>query len=599
MSKTDSIASDIACLATALLFAAGLIVLSLKLWDVQVTGSAGYSYESSRQSERRVQTSGERGCIFDRNGVLLAGNRTAFSIVCDAARYQRRTWDGTVDAVWCAVSEVYMAIGREPSIDKESVRRHIKRSPSMPISVWRDIDYGTLAKFSEREEEFPGFSCCETEERVYPNGSLAAHLLGYVGRDRGEAEAGDEKFNFFMPEMRGRAGLEVYYDSFLRGVGGERKILVDARGFAIREWTVVESRKGPDLELTIDARLQAVVERELSGHKGACAVIDPRNGEVLAMASAPGFNPNDFVPILRPALYARYAKDPSEPLLNRASGGAYAPGSTFKPITALAGLSSGFSPSETHDCDGVFELGLMRLHCSSRWGHGPVDMRHALMKSCNPYFCSLAMSVGTNAVMSAARAFGLGSKTGLDLGVDMAGVVPDAGWKSSMYHERWYQGDLAQMSIGQGMLLVSPLQMARVAGALGTGMLATPRLKKGLSPELRRVPFSNAQLAVVREGMRMVVAGDGSSRGTGWRAGEGVAAEVCGKTGTAEIGRGATRRKNTWFIAYAPAVNPTVAVAMVIENGESGGGTTAPKVGTVLKAVFGESGRTGPNADGG
>ena len=597
--QESDIVSGAVCWATAALFLLGFTVLAVKLKEVQVTDSAAYGYANARQSVRRVQTCGARGRILDRNGEVLAENRPSLSIVCYPESFQKKTWDETIDGIVGSAALVGAAIGRAPDCSEAAIRRHVRESLALPLVAFRDVGERELAVFSERESEFPGFQVCETDERIYPKGALAAHLLGYVGRDRGEAIAGDEKFNFFMPEMRGRAGLEVYYDSFLRGVGGERKILVDARGFAIREWTVVESRKGPDLELTIDARLQAVVERELSGHKGACAVIDPRNGEVLAMASAPGFNPNDFVPILRPALYARYAKDPSEPLLNRASGGAYAPGSTFKPITALAGLSSGFSPSETHDCDGVFELGLMRLHCSSRWGHGPVDMRHALMKSCNPYFCSLAMSVGTNAVMSAARAFGLGSKTGLDLGVDMAGVVPDAGWKSSMYHERWYQGDLAQMSIGQGMLLVSPLQMARVAGALGTGMLATPRLKKGLSPELRRVPFSNAQLAVVREGMRMVVAGDGSSRGTGWRAGEGVAAEVCGKTGTAEIGRGATRRKNTWFIAYAPAVNPTVAVAMVIENGESGGGTTAPKVGTVLKAVFGESGRTGPNADGG
>ena len=295
MSRTDSIASDIACLATAILFVAGLAVLALNLWDVQVEDSAGYSYESSRQSERRVQTVGGRGRIFDRNGSLLAGNRSAFSIVCNAACHQRRTWEGTVDALWGAISEVSKAIGREPSVDKAALRRHIRFSPSMPIAVWRDIDYGTLAKFSEREGDFPGFSCLETEERTYPNGSLAAHLLGYVGRDRGEAEAGDEKFNFFMPEMRGRAGVEIYYDSFLRGVSGEKRLLVDARGFAISEWTVSEAKRGPDLTLALDIRIQKVVERELAGQKGACVVIDPRNGDVLALASAPSFNPNSFV----------------------------------------------------------------------------------------------------------------------------------------------------------------------------------------------------------------------------------------------------------------------------------------------------------------
>ena len=588
MSRTDSIASDIACLATAILFAAGLVVLAINLWDVQVEDSAGYSYESSRQSERRVQTVGDRGRIFDRNGNLLAGNRSAFSIVCNAACHQRRTWEGTVDALWGAISEVSVAIGREPSVDKAAVRRHIRFSPSMPIAVWRDIDYGTLAKFSEREGDFPGFSCLETEERTYPNGSLAAHLLGYVGRDRGEAEAGDEKFNFFMPEMRGRAGVEIYYDSFLRGVSGEKRLLVDARGFAISEWTVSEAKRGPDLTLALDVRIQKVVERELAGQKGACVVIDPRNGDVLALASAPAFNPNSFVPILRQELYDRYAKDPSKPLLNRASGGAYAPGSTFKPVTALAGLSLGIPDDAIYVCEGAYSIGGMKIRCSSMWGHGPMDMRHAIMKSCNPYFCNMGTDVGTNALFRAAHAFGLGAKTGIDLGVDMAGVVPDAEWKMRTYREPWYPGDLAQMAIGQGMLLVSPLQMARVAGAIGTGRLVTPRLKAGMPVESVPLPFSESQLRVVREGMRLVVTGDDLGHGTGWRAGEGVPVAVCGKTGTAEIGMGETRRKNAWFIAYAPEENPVVALAIVVENAEGGGLTAAPRAAEVLKAVFGE-----------
>ena len=216
-------------------------------------------------------------------------------------------------------------------------------------------------------------------------------------------------------------------------------------------------------------------------------------------------------------------------------------------------------------------------------------MRHALMKSCNPYFCNLGIDIGTNALVRTAHSFGLGAKTGIDFGVDMTGVVPDAAWKMRMYHERWYVADLVQMSIGQGMLLVSPLQMARVAGALGTGALVTPRLKADLPVSLRELPVPGKDLEIVREGMRMVVYGDGESRGTGWRAGEGVPVTVCGKTGTAEVGMGENRRKNVWFIAFAPAENPTVSLAIVVENGESGGGTAAPKAGAILRAAFTES----------
>ena len=393
--------------------------------------------------------------------------------------------------------------------------------------------------------------------------------------------------SFVASEMRGRAGLEIYYDSFLRGVPGESRLLGDARGFAIRERTVSAPRAGPDLRLSLDARIQRAVERALRGQVGACAVVDPRNGDVLALASAPGYDPNDFVPTLSRALYARLSGDPLKPLLNRATAGTYAPGSTFKPVVALAGLSLGYPADRLVVCDGVFALGAMRLRCSSRWGHGEIDLRRALMKSCNPFFCGLGMDVGTNAVVRAARALGLGRKTGIDLGADAAGVVPDGEWKQRVYGERWYPGDLAQMSIGQGMLLATPLQMALVAGAIGTGYLVAPHLKRDVPPVRRPLPFLPKQLAVVREGMRMVVAGDGESRGTGWRGGEGVPVAVSGKTGTAEVGSGASRRKNTWFIAYAPSSAPRAAVAMVVENGESGGGTVAPRVAAVLREVFG------------
>lgn len=308
---------------------------------------------------------------------------------------------------------------------------------------------------------------------------------------------------------------------------------------------------------------------------------------MLALASAPTFDLNT---VRRASCYRAFAEDSGKPLLNRASGGAYAPGSTFKPVTALAALALGFPADAEYDCDGVFRLGALQLHCARRWGHGELDLRHALMLSCNPFFCNLGLEVGTNALASTAKAFGLGEKTGIDLGVDMGGVVPDGGWKMRMYHEKWYQGDLAQMAIGQGMLLVSPLQMALAAGAIGTGYRVTPHLKAELISDRRPLPFTAETLGVVREGMRMVVAGEAGVRGSGWRCGEGLSVSVSGKTGTAEIGRGATRRKNAWFIAYAPSENPTVAVALVVEDGESGGSTAAPRVNAVLKCIFGEGG---------
>ena len=579
-------ATRVACLVLAAVFVAGLLHLGVRLREVQVTSAADYNYASARQAVRRVQTAGLRGNIYDRRGVLLAGDRTALSIVCNPSFFQQRTWNESVAAIGAAISNVASVVGLPPTLSEASIRRHVVQSQAMPLVVWRDVGDEPLARFAEHERAMPGFSLVETDERRYPLGTLAAHLIGYVGHERGTGDAGDERFSFYLPELHGRSGLEYYYDSFLSGVPGERKLQVDARGFTMREWTVVEPQRGLDLRLTLDVGIQQAVERQLCGERGACVVLDPRDGAVLAMASAPGFDPNDFTPTLRRDVYERYVDDPAKPLLDRAAGGAYAPGSTFKPVTALAGLGVGYPAGASYCCDGVFALGQMKLHCARRWGHGEIDLRHALMKSCNPFFCNLGMEAGTNVLVATARAFGLGSKTGIDLSVDMAGVVPDGEWKLSRYREPWYQGDLAQMSIGQGMLLVSPLQMALVAGALGTGCLVTPHLKADLPAVRRPLPFPREHLRIVREGMRMVVAGDGEDSGSGWRGGEGVPVAVSGKTGTAEIGRGTKRRKNTWFIAYAPSDNPTVAVALVIENGVSGGGTAAPRVAEILKAVF-------------
>ncbi len=581
MNRDESIVSDLSCWATMVVFIVGLVVLAVNLKEVQIDAAPDYNYEKARQSVRRVQTAGPRGRILDRRGRVLADNRRCVSIVCNAAHFKKKTWDETTRAIIDEIDEIGEILGRSTRLTERSIRRHVNQALAIPLIAWRDVTDEELAKFSERDRLYPGFSVVESEERYYPFGSLAAHLIGYVGHDRSSGNAGDEKFNFSEMELYGRSGLELYYNGFLRGVPGEKKLLVDARGFTVKEWLVAEAARGPDLNLAIDADIQRVVEDQLKGVRGACVVMDPRDGSVLAFASSPSYDLNDFVPSLPHEVYNMYLNDPAKPLLNRASGGAYAPGSTFKPITALAGLDMGYPADEQYDCSGEFTLGTLKLHCARRWGHGPISVRTALKVSCNTFFCNLGCDIGTNAVISAARTFGLGSKTGIDFTDDRAGLVPDDAWKRATYGERWYPGDLAQMSIGQGMLLVSPLQMAVVAGAIGTGYLVTPHIKAGEVSVRRPLPYKKRHLDVVREGMRLVVAG-----GSGERGGEGVDVPVCGKTGTAEYGSASRRKKNTWFIAYAPAEKPRAAVALIVEDGESGGATAAPRVAQILKRIF-------------
>ncbi len=575
---------DFTCLVVAVLILAGFAALAVRLKEIQLDSSATITLDGARQSVRRVRIPGERGRIVARDGTVLAMNRPTRRILLNPAAFQKQTWGATATNILEAVGAVAKYVGRPSPLDFDDVARHMRLKLARPIVAWSDVSDEELARFSEASDELTGFFCDEAWHRMYPAGPLAAHVLGYVGREATAGDAGDSKYNFTDFDMRGRSGLEDRYDSFLKGVSGEKKITVDARGFARKEWVVSEPLKGPDLVVTLDMAMQREAERQLEGVKGACVALDPRNGDILAMASSPGYDPNDFVPAIPRKLYDRLSHDPGKPLLNRAALGSYAPGSTFKPITALAGLSCGISPRATHLCTGAYTIGEMRIRCSRTWGHGDLDLAHALKESCNPYFCDMGVKAGTNVLMRTAKIFGLGSKTGIDYSAEAAGVVPDDEWKRAHWGERWYPGDLPQMSIGQGMLLVSPLQMARVAGALGTGRLVRPHFKAGEDTHAEALPFPKWQLDAVRAGMRMVVDG-----GTGRRGGENLSVKVAGKTGTAEVGRGATRRKNTWFIAYAPAENPTVAIALIVENGESGGGTAAPRVREILKARFGEN----------
>ncbi len=581
---------DVTCLVMAAIFLAGFAAVAIKLKDVQLDNVASITSAGEKQMLRRIRTPGERGRILASDGTVLASNRPVRLITLNPEHFQSRTQDMTATNIHNAVESAAIVVGRDSPLSMHDIERHIKRNLARPLIVWRDVTDSELARFAEHEDMLPGFECEETLVREYPEGSLASHVLGYVGRDRVDAGSGERRFNYVEFEMRGRAGLEERYDSFLRGAPGEDAVTVDARGFARKEWTVVPPQNGPDLILSLDVAMQRAAEEQLRGLKGACVALDPRNGAVLAMASSPDYNANLFVPVLTQELWQDMSNDPSKPLLNRAISGSYAPGSTFKPVTALAGMGAGFSPAAGYECTGAYRLGKMSIRCTHLWGHDPpvLDLTMALKESCNPFFCDLGMRAGTNALIMAARKAGLGARTHIDLPGEAQGIVPDDEWKRANWGEKWYPGDLAQMSIGQGMLLVTPLQMARLAGGLGTGKLATPHLKAGEKGETEPLPFPEWQLEAVRKGMKRVV-----KDGTGRKAGTNLAVEVAGKTGTAEVGRGATRRKNAWFIAYAPAANPTVALAIVIENGETGGATAAPKAREILKARFGELAQSG------
>ncbi len=588
------------------IFLFGFLVLGVSLYRLQTEKAGEFAEVETTQTTRRISVPALRGRILDRCGRVLADCRPSRCIVCNLEELQQRGGrSNTVNAIDAAVDALAGAIGIPRAVTRGQIAGHLARASALPLTVWRDLDERVFARFAERADMFPGFAMSVRAERRYPYGTLAAHVIGYTGRGRpGEdsvaAPGGARKVHFFEEmEMRGRKGVEGFYNRYLAGFPGERFLRVDARGFRPRKSAGKEladaaaddmaPADGLDLELTLDVDIQAELERQLEGVTGAGVVLDPRDGAVIAMASAPTFDPNECIPRLSEAVYASLTNAPAKRGQNRAISEAYAPGSTFKPITALAALATGWLPDDEYICSGVYQLGQWKLRCWDYYGHGPINLRQALEKSCNTFFCNIGSAIGTNALVEAAHAFGLGACTGIDLGGETPGVVPDESWKRFHYNEKWYPGDTCQMSIGQGMLLVTPLQMAVVAAAFANGgtIVKPYLLKKENESEPhqargRTVPFSRESIDLVREGMRDVV-----TSGTGRKIASGLPVTCAGKTGTAEIGKGETKRKNTWVIAFAPYEEPTVAMAMIVERGESGGKTVAPRVNSVFAKIFG------------
>ena len=579
-------------LALAALFLLGFAELARSLHRVQVEDVAEFKQNLNQQATRRMRKPGIRGRILDAKGGVLAESRARRDIVCDLSAFlSNGGLSNTVATADREIARLAGALGldRPNALTPERIARHIRSASAVPLCVWRDLDEGALARFAERAAQFPGFSVEAHAERIYPRGTLAAHVIGYTGRDRGAGDADDARMLAYELEMKGRAGLEAFYDEYLAGVAGAVRIPVDARGFkprgaaknniALGEIAERAAQHGLDLTLTIDPGIQSAAERQLAGERGACVVLDPRDGAVLALASAPTYNPNDFVPFVSAARYRELSEDPGHPLLNRATAGLYAPGSTFKPVTAIAALQAGIDPDEEYSCTGVYRLGDMRLHCWNRWGQGAMNLHHAIEQSCNPYFARLGYLLGTNSLFRMARAFGFESKTGIDYAPEYAG---------SLTSPPFYPGLACQSAIGQGRLQVTPLQMAVECATLANGgKVFAPYLKKRAEdappPEpVRTLKCRPEDLERVRAGMLDVVEGE---RGTGKALG-GLKVRCAGKTGTAQLGGG---EKDTWIIAFAPYDNPTAAIAMVVEKGVSGGKTVAPRVHAILASIFGEA----------
>lgn len=582
--------------ALFVLMLAMFLVLAARFWQIQIHRGPSYEQDQFRQSIRRVRLPGVRGRLYDRQMNAVADNRPSYAIALYLEELRKPgPWDRTIDAVEELLQRLEKIVGSPSPLTRADIRNHIRRRLPLPLHAWRDLDEAAMARFAELAGRIPGVDIQVDSTRVYPFGVRAAHVLGYVGR--AEIQANDEEpFHYYLPEIAGRSGLEKTLDSLLRGEAGGRLVRVDATGYRRYDYKQRDPRPGRDVLLALDMRAQQLAEDALGEEPGAVVVLDPRNGDVLALASRPAFDPNEFVPSISAARWRELNQDPKIPLLNRAIAGGYAPGSTFKLITALAGLESGrCRADDIHVCSGAFQLGRATFRCWFHPGHGPLNLRQAIEQSCNVYFFEMGLATGIERIYEKATKLGLGARTGIELEGEISGLMPNEEWKRRTQRDGWRDGDTCNVSIGQGAVTVTPLQMALVTAAFANGgKIYRPRLVLGVRdfgadsfalnpPELvREIHVPPAIMEAIRLGMRDVVHGE---RGTARRVGM-AGVTIAGKTGTAEFGRKEERKRHAWMVAFAPYEAPRYAVALVVDEGLSGGETAAPRMRYLLEGLL-------------
>ena len=572
-------------------------VLGARLWMIQVARGAHFAERQEQQSIRRVRLPGARGRVFDRVGKVLADNRPSYGVAIYLEELRRPgPWSKTIDHVEALLKRTGDLLGQPTTLTRADIQAHIRRRLPLPLLAWRDLDEQAMARLAEQSSNVPGLDLQAEAVRVYPQRQLACHVLGYVGRADLKAEEHEERYNYYLSELVGRAGLEKVLDPLLRGEAGARLLRVDVTGYRRDDLGQRPPKPGDDVMLTLDTTVQQLAEDALNGVPGAIVVMDPRNGDVLGLASSPGFDPNQFVPVIKASDWALLRDNELTPLMNRAVAGAYAPGSTFKPITALAGLHSGKAHAgDLHDCPGYYQLGRTTFRCWKHSGHGTIALQKALEQSCNVYCFLMARASGPEAVQEQARAFGLGRRTGIEVDYESPGLVPDDAWKRRVNHDAWREGDTCNLSIGQGALNVTPLLMAMVTATLANqGRLYRPRLVLATrsadqsdfvprEPELvKEMHWKPEYIRVVRAGMHDVVM---APEGTGRKI-RVAGVEMAGKTGTAEFGPRDQRKRHAWMIAFAPFDAPRYAVAMVVDEGVSGGETAAPRLHRLFSGLF-------------
>lgn len=567
-------------------------LLGLRLWHLQIREGPYYRDLSENNRTRQVLLEPARGLIYDRHGVLLANNVPSFSLYVTLEDVKDRE---------VLVEQLADLLG----LDQALIRKKLggKGGKLLPRKIKDRMTLRDAMLVESHRLDLPGVMVEVESQRNYPGGVTAAHLLGYVGEISPDQLEKPEFSGLHQGSIVGQYGVEKSFDRHVRGQAGQKNVEVDALGHEKRAAVIEKPQAGNDLYLTIDVRLQKVAEELLGQEYGAIVALDPTNGDILAMASRPGFDPNVLSRELTPKQWVEIVQDEGRPLNNRASQGQYPPGSTFKVPMAVAALETKtMAPSSTVFCNGGYQFGKRIYHDWKASGHGAVDLHTALVHSCDVYFYTVGQRMGIDVMAEFGKEFGLGQGTGVELPSERAGIMPSTAWKQKVKNEPWLPGETVSAAIGQGYVTVTPLQMASLIGTVANdGVNYRPRLVQavmdrvtGNLQELPAVPRGKIKakpetFRIIKEALADVV-----TKGTATRAKSSLVT-IGGKTGTAQVAALRTGpqenipkkfRDHAWFVAFAPVESPKIAVAVLAEHMGHGGSAAAPLAKEVIETYM-------------
>jgi penicillin-binding protein 2 len=562
------------------------LVLTSRLWYLQVLKGDEFEKFSLDNRIRIERVPAPRGRILDRFGRELVVNRPSFDVYALPDEIQE------VEGLSVSLSEV---LGLEPSVIEEKLISAKKISRFMPVLLAKDINRDQLAYIEARKSTLPGLIVEVNNLRKYPRGKLGASFLGYIGKVSKDELKKNPKIN--SNDLVGKSGIEKNWQSYLRGEDGFIQNVTDALGrgvdstLFVKDLTNKKSVSGNDVILTVDIDLQSAAEEALGEEAGSIVALDVNTGEVLALASNPTFNPEDFIKGIDSKTWTELINDKSYPLLNRSTQGVYAPGSVFKIVPVVAGLREGVvDPDTLVNCPGHYKLGRNTFRCWKRDGHGWVNLRLAVVQSCDVYFYKLAEKLGIDRFSEYMKLFGFGSPTGIGI-EERAGISPSREWKLKKFNKPWYRGETVVSAIGQGYVGTTPIQIAVMTAAVANGgAILKPNIVRKIKTRegetlvqnsaqvVGTIPLKDDMIAFLQDALIGVVNDPG---GTGRRARiEGYT--VAGKTGTAQVvsldyqSDQKIHKDHAWFISYAPAEAPEIAVIVLIEHGGKGGAVAAP-----------------------